>query len=192
MPFDLLDQQLPPASAAILRDHYKTRYPVNSNDLSLLLNYKLLSLSRESLAQYVDISPELANRITNSLNDYLSFDQFCELLKTRDITYSRISRMLLHILLDLKKEDFQTFCRTGYTFYAHILGFRKDCTNVLTLLNKYSQIPLITRLSTARLSKPGEIMLQQDILAADIYETVITAKYGAPFINEYTQPLLTV
>ena len=55
--------------------------------------------------EYADVSEELANRILNRLNDYVSFEQFCEILKTKEMTYARISRALLHILLDIKNDD---------------------------------------------------------------------------------------
>jgi predicted nucleotidyltransferase len=93
-----LEGQVPPSCIRLLEESYRKRYPVYSDDFSLLLKYQLMKESRDSLVKYQDVSEELANRIMNCRNDFLHFDQFCGLLKTKELTYSRISRSLFHIL----------------------------------------------------------------------------------------------
>lgn len=176
-----LDNQIPEASIALLKEHYQKRYPVVSNDFSLLLKYKLLNKPKTSLLEYADVSEELANRIINQLNQYIDFEQFCDLLKTKEVTYTRISRALLHILLDIKKKD----CNDVY--YAHVLGFRKDSTSVLTQIKQTSSIPLISKLTNVDCP-----MLEQDIYVSNLYESVITDKFKTPFINEYEHPIVLV
>ena len=82
MKLDKLDlkKQIPESCALLLEEAYGHRYPIYTNDFSLLLKYKLLNENKESLIEYADVSEELANRILNRLNDYISFEQFCELL----------------------------------------------------------------------------------------------------------------
>lgn len=188
-----LNEHVPAASVQLLSDSHRIRYPVYANDFSLLLKYKLLNESRESLCDYVDVSKVLANRIINSLNDYVSFEQFCDLLKTREITYSRISRSLFHILLNMKKETFERFLSSGTTSYAHVLGFRQQDSEVLGVLKEHGSIPLITRLTEQKhLTETGREMLEMDITASHIYESVITEKFKYPFKNEYLQPIIIV
>ena len=138
-PHDLVGQ-IPNENISLFQENYQKRYPIYTNDFSLLLKYRLLNETKSSLTQYADVSEELANRIYNQLNNFVSFEQFCELLKTKEMTYSRISRALLHILLGIKK--------TNYTDiqYARVLGFRKDDSNVLTVIKNASAIPLLTKL----------------------------------------------
>jgi len=191
--FSQLINQIPPSSGQILEDHYGIRYPVYSNDFSVILKYKLLGRSPADLTRYADVSEELANRIVKRLNDYISFEQFCMILKTRELTHSRISRALLHIILDIYQEDLNLFTQNGYAFYARVLGFRSEDDKVLKLLKKNSQLPMITRVSTGdKLTGPGQLMFQLDKRAADIYETIITDKFKTPFVNEYTQPIVTI
>lgn len=189
--FELLDRYLPNAGAKLLKENYKKRYPVFSNDLSLLLRYRLLSETKESLTQYMDINTELANRIINSRNHFMNFEQFCDLLKTRELTYARISRCLLHILLNIQKSDLQNFMDNGTCMYARILGFKKNATEIFSHINQKAEIPLITNPGSLDLSDDlFSKMLSLDIYAADLYENIISSKYDQPFINELTQQII--
>lgn len=188
-----LESQMPAPCARILRDAYRTRYPVYADDLSLLLKYRLLLERKETLSRYADVTEELANRIYGSRNSFVSFSQFCDLLKTKDITYSRISRALLHILLDITSEDMENFKKDGGCGYARILGFRKDRAPLLGLLKKNSSIPLITKLPRAEvLSGTAKKMLERDIFSANLYESVVTEKFRLPFIHECRQQVVIV
>ena len=188
-----LEGQVPPSCIRSLEETHRVRYPVYANDFSLLFRYRLLTETRESLARYLDMTEELANRMINHANDFITFDQFCDLLKTRDMTYSRISRCLLHILLNIRTEDMTLYKEEGGCQYARVLGFSKDGAKLLTRIKRTSSVPLLTRLTqTEGLSKTGLRMLRQDIFAADLYESVITDKFKMPFISEYQQQIVRV
>lgn len=186
-------RQLPFAAQTIMKETFDIRYPVYANDFSLILKYKLLQETKKSLTSYMDVSEDLANRIINLRNDFQSFDGFCDALKTKDMTYARISRGLLHILLDIRTEHLANYKKKGYCHYAHILGFRKSSAELLSLLKGTSNVPLLTKLTqTEELSEAGCQMLHQDIFAGDLYESVITDKFETPFINEYRQQIVKV
>lgn len=186
-------RQLPFAAQTIMKETFDMRYPVYANDLSLILKYKLLQETKKTLTSYMDVSEDLANRIINLRNDFQSFDGFCNTLKTKDMTYARISRGLLHILLDIRTEHLANYKKNGYCHYAHILGFRKSSAELLSLLKGTSKVPLLTKLTqTEDLSEAGCQMLHQDIFASDLYESVITDKFDTPFINEYQQQIVRV
>ena len=186
-------RQLPFAAQTIMKETFDMRYPVYANDFSLILKYKLLQETKKSLTSYMDVSEDLANRIINLRNDFQSFDDFCDALKTKDMTYARISRGLLHILLNIRTEHLANYKKNGYCHYAHILGFRKSSTELLSLLKGTSKVPLLTKLTqTEDLSEAGCQMLLQDIFASDLYESVITDKFDTPFINEYQQQIVRV
>lgn len=176
-----LGNQIPETSVGLFEKYYQKRYPIVINNFSLLLKYKLLNETKTSLVEYADVSEELANRIMNQLNQYIDFEQFCDLLKTKEVTYTRISRALLHILLDIKKNDYVDVA------YAHMLGFRKDSTSVLTQIKETSSIPLISKLTNVDYP-----MLEQDIYASNLYESVITDKFKTPFINEYEHSIVLI
>ncbi len=199
--FDEFDwrSQVPDSCVSLYQENYQLRYPVYANDFSLLLKYKLLRETKETLTCYADVSEELANRILNRLNEFVSFEQFCEMLKTKEMTYSRISRALLHILLDIKTADMSEIT------YARILGFRSDDSGVLSKIKRHASISLITKLPSVEylianktissadnngLCKTKNTMLLQDINASNLYESVITDKFKTSFINEHKQKII--
>ena len=109
------------------------------------------------------------------------------MLKTKEVTYSRISRALLHILLGIKKNDYADIQ------YARALGFRKEDSDVLTVIKNASAIPLLTKLTATKdLSDVAVQMLNQDICASNLYESVVTDKLKTPYINEYEHQIVII
>ena len=141
----------------------------------------------------MDVSEELAHRICAQLDNFFNYKQFCDLLKTREITQTRINRALLHIMLGTKKEALSEYIDGGYHYYARLLGFRKDRTKVLSRIAKESPLPLLAKLSDSiELPAAGQRMLRNDILASNLYMSVVTDKYKTAFQNEYRQGLIKI
>lgn len=188
-----LEDQVPPDCLELLKDWHHVQYPVYQNDFSLILKYKLLNKHPERLISYADVSEELARRICSRLNDYFNYRQFCELLKTKEMTQTRINRALLHVMLGIKKDQMAEYTQNGYHFYAHLLGIRKDRKKLLAEITEKSKIPLLARISDSKnICQTGQRMLRNDILASNLYMSVVTDKYKTAFQNEYRQMLLSV
>lgn len=162
--------------------------PVFADDFSTLLNYRILKGDYSKIA---DMTPELEARIRKSSAVPISFEERVFALKTRQMTYTRISRALLHLLLDLREDDVSRFKEAGYAPYARILGFRKAALPLLKILGRSTSIPLITKLADAgkNLTPQALSMLDQEIQAAHIYQMIRSAK-GGIFKNEYTQGVI--
>ncbi len=188
-----LEDQVPSCCLELLKDYHRVQYPVYQNDFSILLKYKLLNKHPESLIRYQDVSEDLANRICAQLNNFFNYKQFAELLKTRDTTQTRINRALLHIMLGLKKNDMTEYMENGRHFYARLLGYRKDSAKLINRIAKESPLPLLARLSESEeLPSIGQKMLRNDILASNLYMSVVTDKYKTAFLNEYKQGIIKV
>mgnify|MGYP000517859608 CR=1 FL=1 len=68
--------------------------------------------------------------------------------------------------------------------------FSKKDTQILKEIKEYATIPLITKLADARnLTSATQVLLNLDIFASDLYESIITEKFGTPFTNEYQKQL---
>lgn len=187
-----LSGHVPDSALTLLKENYQVRFPVFLNDFSLLLKYRLLSETADTLTQYLDVSVELANRIIRCRSQFRSFEQFCHLLNTKESTYARVSRALMHILLQIQKDDF-SLCTAKAPFYFRILGFRKESAAVLSEIKKCADVPLLTKLTAKdTLSLPRQKMLNADLFAADLYESVITEKFDTPFQNEYEQQIVRI
>lgn len=188
-----LEGQVPPNCLALLKDWHQVQYPIYSNDFSLILKYKLLNKKADSLIRYADVSDDLAARITAHLNDYFNYRQFCELLKTRDTTQTRINRALLHIMLGIKKDRLIEYSKNGFHCYARLLGVRKGHEKILSKISSESPLTLIARIADIdELPQTAQKMLQNDILASNLYMSVVTDKYKTAFLNEYKQALLKI
>ena len=188
-----LENQVPKCCLELLKDYHKVQYPISQNDFSLILKYKLLNKQPESLVRYVDVSPEIASRIANQLNNFFNYKQFCDLLKTRELTQTRVNRALLHIMLGTKKANVEEYIDNGYHMYARLLGFRKDNAKLLTAMSKESSLPVLTKMSEIDdLPELGQKMLRHDMLASNLYTSVVTDKFKTAFQNEYKQGVLKV
>jgi predicted nucleotidyltransferase len=193
----MIKGHVPASVYALLEEHYGTDCPVLSDDLSMLLHYELLSLQPEGYQAYPDIDRQLSERISGLLPQYKDFDSFCELLKAKNITYTRISRSMMHILLHMKREELSAYCQDDYIFYARILGFREDASTLLSVLKSQTSIPLISKLADAGrlLTPPGIQMLEKDIYASHVYEMVTQHKFHTPSLaasNEYRRQIVKI
>lgn len=172
----------------LLVNHIDINGPVTADDFSLLLKYKLMEETADTLTQYWDMTEELAARIYRCLNQYTTYNEFAQLLKTKDITLTRMNRALLHVVLGLTKDAVPTTAE-----YARILGFAKG-TPVLKEIKNKAKIPIITKAADAEkmLSKDILVHWEQDIKAANLYETVAAYKFKRKFVHEYQQGIVMV
>lgn len=189
-----LASQMPENAYEILRTSLKEQKPLFADDFSAALQYKLLTEYFEGYDKYQDISSDLSDRIRNTLPSFTGLSSFCDLLKSKDMTYTRISRCLFHILLNMTKEEFETCKAEDYISYARVLGFCKDAAPLLTEIKKNSSIPLITSLADARQTLPADAlrMLNQDILRNQIYLGHLALKNKKEMVNEYRTPIVIV
>ena len=187
-----LKGNMPEHAARILASRMPKSGPVNSNDFSDILYYKLTMERDQGFEKYLDVSTALSDRICSRMDDYRGFDNFCDILKTKDMTYTRISRCLLHIMLDMKKVDMERAKIMGTVPYARVLGFRKSSESLLGEIKLHSSIPLITKIADAGkvLDRDAYSMLRQDIQCAQIYIGVASRRLGIAPANEFSMPLV--
>ena len=182
---DILASHLP----AVTHPAYTGAVPVFVDDFSELLNAAVLQM--QATFSIADLSPELAARLAKPPYCPLSFEERIQALKTRQLTYTRVSRALLHLVLGMREEDISRWKDEGYALYARILGFRRQSSPLLSCLHKKSSIPLITKMADAaqNLSPSALALLEQEVYASHLYQTV-RMKRGGVFQNEYTEGLV--
>lgn len=177
---------LPDITISVLREKSTSGELTFPEMLSSLLHYKLLSEEQNGFEQYLDVTPDLSDRIINLLPKYETLEQFTSLVKSRQFTEARIRRAFLHILLNITGETTESYRSQGIVFYARALGFRKTAGPLLHQIKEYSSIPLITKLADAKkiLSGSALQMLTQDIYASHIYQ--MAGRSAQPIRSEYT------
>ena len=193
----MVQAQMPSTTWELLMTHANIRGVLYTNDFSLLLHHKLLLETEDSLLCYMDMTKELANRIINSRNKFVTIDQFTDLIKSKNFTYSRVSRVLCHILLNITTFSFKsTSEKSSYTpdffnHYIRVLGFKREDTILLNMIKNKGALPIITKLAAIdSISQVGQNLLAEDINAANLYESVVTHKFQTPFIHEYKQSII--
>lgn len=151
---------------------------MDTDDFSQILGYRLLTLSPKDLTAFGDCSADIANRLYKNRLAFSSYTSFAAQNKRRDITYTRISRILLHIILSITDDDYALFASCDYIPYLRILGFRTASTRLFGELKAAAQVPLISKLADASaiLSPDALSLLDKDIFAADLYEQVKVLK----------------
>ena len=162
------------------------------NDFSLLLQYKLLSNGNNSFSSYADVSEDLSDKIHKNLRYYQNYTQFCELLKSKELTYSRINRALTHILLDITQDMYDAVKANDYASYARILGFRKDSKELLSKIGKCTTLSLISKLADASdiLPENAYKYLEHDIFCSHLYESIIAQNRSTETKNEYQRQII--
>lgn len=192
-----IQEQVPASVYTLMEEHYGIDYPIFTDDLSTFLHYQLLSEQADGYTCHPDIDQELSDRISKMLPQYRDCHSFCELLKTKNRTYTRISRSLMHILLHMSKEELSAYCQEDYIYYARMLGFSKNARQLLSAIKQKSTIPLISKLADADalLTPSGKRMLDKDIYASHIYNIITQHKFQTDSLlenNEYKKQVVRV
>ena len=182
---DTLKNAQPPAVKDYLCALLESEAFLIEDDFSLLLKYELLRNTPESLCAFSDMSPDLARRIYHHLNTFETFTQFAEQLKTKELTYTRICRALLHVLLNIPS-DLPAISPA----YVRLLGFKKESSFFLRILQKNSDIPIITKAADYKklLPKEAHSLFEKDLFASNLYETVKCNKKSTAFTNDLQKP----
>ena len=182
---DALASQIPGQAFPVFQKAVNSGEFLTENSLDSILSYCLMKENVESLSSYMDVSENLARRIINQQNLLLSFSQSVSVLKTRELTQTRIQRALLHIILNIHTAPAQIP-------FARVLGFRKESSELLSRIKQHSRIPLITKLADAQnlLDSEGNQILSETVFSSNLYEKLLCLKTGRKFCHESQKQLI--
>ncbi len=184
--------QLPAGAVSLIKkaDAKGTLHITSVDDFSELLRYKLLTEKSCGFDKYLDVSSDLSDKIIGKLPGFTNFSDFIMQLKSKDLTYTRISRALLHILLNMTSEKMALYSgdRKAFSSYARILGFSKDASPLMKKIQECSRIPVISKLSDSykALDETAYSLLEETVAASNIYDMIC----GQTAINEYAKQVV--
>lgn len=189
---DAIADAMPQESFALLKNAYRCNQLITTNDFSESLGYCLLSQASYGFASYADCNQDFSNKIKNALNDYVRFEDFINTLKTKDMTYTRINRCLLHILLDIKQTDYTIGRAIGFAPYLRILGFKNISSKLLSEIKREATAPLISKAADADtlLDYETNKFFDKDIFASNLYYQHVARKSDTKPRNEYTSQIV--
>ena len=189
---DTLANAMPKESFSLLKNALKCNQLIETNDFSESLGYCLLSQAGNGFSSFADCNQDFSNKVKNNLNNYVLFEDFIEALKTKDMTYTRISRCLLHILLGIKQSDYTIGRAIGFAPYLRILGFKNASTNLLSEIKREATVPLISKAADAStlLDYETNKFFDKDVFASNLYYQRVARKSGTKPRNEYTNQII--
>ncbi|SEW40851.1 nucleotidyltransferase [[Clostridium] fimetarium] len=159
-------------------------FPICIDDFTVMLNSKLKYLiytDYTQLTRYLDVTIDFANRILNVFTGFETFTELIEKLKNKQLTYTRVSRSLLHILLEITDDSAIKYTKGESIPYIRLLGFDELGQIFLNKTKKECKVPLITK--TADYKE----LLNEDIFATEIYNISVFHKYRTKLTSEYKQ-----
>lgn len=168
-----VESQMPPYAYSIIKNCELK----DTDSFCKELRYKLLS--EHDFTKYYDISEDLSNIINKYKMDFENISDLIDTLKSKNLTYSHISRCLIHILLNIKVSDMAN----KKPQYARILGLNKS-NSIFSDIKDNSSIPLISKLADVDKNMPSETLqcLEKDIFASELYSG----------INEYRRQIIVL
>ena len=138
----------------------------------------------EEMANIHGVEEGLENRIGKAAQNSVSLDEMILNVKSKRYTYTRISRILLHCLLHVTKE--QIIQANLAVPYARVLGVRKNKTELLTRIRQSSAIPILVRTEDFI----DNAIFHYDCYATDVYS--LLQQKTAPAGRDLTQKLIKV
>lgn len=159
---------------------------LDGDSFTELLHYKLLLERNTGFTKYLDVNEDLSNRIVTNIPEFKTFDQFCQQLKSKNLTYTRISRCLMHIILNITEENMLTYKSAGFSAYGRVLGMRKDASALLSVIHSKTTIPVPPRLKDfeKELTDIQLKLFKETLTCSEIYNSI--SENG--IISEYSLP----
>ena len=144
--------------------------PISPDDFSDQLMYSL-KMQESELESFLDVSPDLAIRIRKLLGSYSGFTSFCDLIKTKNLTRTRVSRSLLHILLQIRQDRLNALQTAGLILYARPLALSREAASLMASIRQKSSVPFLSKMSEADSLLPPKVFsyLEEELRAEDLY-----------------------
>ena len=126
-----------------------------------------------NLENVMDMTEELLNRI-RKIPLPVRYIELQDYLKTKNMTMSRITRVLLHIVLGILSSDREKAFENGYGEYLNLLALSDNGSKIV---KKISDSPSLKVINKKSLYKPSndfnERLWEIDKLATDLYNQLI-------------------
>ena len=147
--------------------------PADSTRMDAHILAILRRMNNQELRLLPECSEGLENRLIKSATLSGTVRALLEHLKSKRYPYSRLQRIIAHVLLGTTKSQLEEFDRSG-PLYARLLAFNKKGRAVLRSLSHHATIPIINKTTAflnSRTLREGSLSPLQSMLAFDITAT---------------------
>lgn len=178
-----IKDNVPEAVYSFIAENFSKKLPVYHDDMSQLLQHR--RLFSDTTDPVYDMSPELENRLRKlPLNETIS--NVAGALKTRNYTYTRVCRALVHYIFGVTGEEFQKEKTDGYIRYTRLLSFRRDSGALLKEIKNEATVPVITKMADTASEILDSVQMKYDLMATNIYNNMVYNKFGEVLPNDFT------
>ena len=118
---------------------------LSEEDFFDLIKYKILSLGKVGLKNIYDVNEGLENRIYDMANIAENYQELVNSISTKRYSKKKIQRILLHILTNTTKADYNEFFGTKV---FRILAAKEDKASIIREINNQSNITLVPVLNS--------------------------------------------
>lgn len=169
-----IDNQIPEYEKKYLTDlHFiEDYYP--------FLKYKIIT--EKDLSIYNTVDEGIDKLLKKEILKATSYNDLITNLKSKRYTYNKLSRMLLHILLNFTKEEKEKFRNITY---IRILGLNQTGRKYLNSIKKDLTIPLISKIN-----KEKDPMLAYEIETTKIYALNLSCEKQSELIRKEYQHII--
>lgn len=183
--FEELLKVMPPSSFKILKESYDNGIaPIFKEDFEKAIIAILRREKPQNFSEYFDVNEGLENKIYECSHKCSSIEALYNCIKSKRYTLTRIQRICMHILLNIKKKDLIAYNNLGGPQYARILGFNDKGREIIKQCKLKSKIPIINKINRYGLKdKIVQSQLDLDIRATNIYN--LAFKDSSNIVTDY-------
>jgi len=190
--FELIRMAIPDNTFGLYYDSTFSSF----NNLSQILQYILKITDKNSLNEILDITEGLENRILRFSSKYFYIEDIISHVKTKRYTFTKLQRVILHIILNIRVNEFNLLNKYNFAPYLRVLGFKKESSFLLNELKLNASVPLVTNMKNAHtvLNDEQLLFLRKEVETTDIYN-LSKGIYNNTVVQkdfEYSVPLVIV
>lgn len=138
---------LPDETYNYLEDFFLSHQNFNHLDnYYTIIKYLLLTMDNNHIQEIIDVEKGLDNRIVNKSLSSRNIEELINNISSKRYPKTRIQRILIHLLNNLKKEDIKNLYSKEVP-YIRFLGANNKGLELLRKIKSKSDVPIITKFS---------------------------------------------
>lgn len=191
---------LPAGLLDIYMNRLNVTYPVEPADFAPLIAESTYRMFVDGLGTVndddmpADLDIGLKRRIINNIGENPGMESFTKVLKKKNITYTHVSRALLHMTLGISQIDVSYYKDRTFLPYARLLGSSSDAAGLLRNI-KHENPGMLTidkPAAVLNLNKNADEVFQKikkmyskDFYCDGLYGRIQAVKFGIKPYNEF-------
>lgn len=164
--------------------HYKQKTGTwhSWDDYFSLLQYRVLTMSKEELKNIHGVDEGIENRIIRTAKEATTFFEWIQELKTKRYTQTRLQRIFTHILTNTTKQSIKKMQQMPVP-YIRLLGLSEQGKLYLNSTKKDRTVPLLTQFKNQT-----SLMMSIEERATDAYYAILPPKIRKEMRKQELEP----